>query len=268
MSTKSEGFKVGDKIRWKKSQFFSQDQDKNLSHSGLTGVTYETTLTVTKVVPCVNDGEEMIYTYPHIGGWYDSRFEKVQEVSKPADPAFKIGDIVRMEAEHPVFGRDGVLKGDIGRVVAIGDGTFDDTFEALLNIHRRDEGLTSYVDFYVIFPGQEDWCAKTEDLELVQDTRQEIPTVKVNPPETKPDWDIPVNKASRQMAEILKNSKGSFVSVTFIKKDGTERTLSGRYKSIWGNNITMYDNQKKDYRNLHIDKILSVRANGLKISLA
>jgi ribosomal protein S4E len=264
MSTKSEGFKVGDKIKWKESQFFSQDQDKHSPHSNLAGVTHETTLTITKIIPGIYGGDEMIYTCPHIGGWYASRFEKVQETPKPSKPVFKIGDIVRMKADKPVFGRGGVSKGDIGKVVAIGD----KSREALIALNRRDEGLTPYVDFYVTFPGQEDWCAKAEDLELVQNTRQKVQTVKTKSPEVKPDWDIPVNKASRQMAKILEESKGSFVSVTFIKKNGTERVLAGRYKSSWENTLTMYDNQKQGYRTLHIDKILSVRANGLKISLA
>jgi hypothetical protein len=262
MSKESEGFKVGDKIKWKTSEYFSLSQDREDSTSSKAGINLDSILTVSNIED-FSDGMQMIYTTPDIGGWYGARFEKAQEVKKAQkpEPVFKIGDIVRMKADKPVFGRGGVSKGDIGTIKAVGD----QTYEGMLHIDRSYEDLTPYADFHVDFPGQSGWWAKIEDLELVQKNKQ---TVKAKSLETKPDWDVPVNKASRQMAEILKNSKGSFVSVTFIKKDGTERVLSGRYKSSWENTLTMYDTQKKGYRTIHIDKILSVRANGLKISLA
>ncbi len=260
MSTKSEGFKVGDKIKWKAVEFFRENQDSCDSMSSKAGVDAGTILTIVKVFGSnLDPGYQMVYTNPSIGGWYCYRFEKVKE--EAPKPVFKIGDTVRMKAAKPVFGRGGVNVGEIGTIAAVGDQTY-------FHVDRRDEGLTPYADFYVNFPSQPYWWAKVEDLELVRNTQQKVQTVKTKSLETKPDWDIPVNKASRQMAEVLKNSKGSFVSVTFIKKNGTERVLCGRYKSSWENTLTMYDTQKKGYRTVHIDKILSVRANGLKISLA
>ena len=77
------------------------------------------------------------------------------------------------------------------------------------------------------------------------------------------------------LASLIEQSNGKFVSVTFIKKDGTERTLVGRLgvtkhlkggKSTLDANqyITIYDTQNEGYRAINRDTILSVRVGGIE----
>ena len=79
--------------------------------------------------------------------------------------------------------------------------------------------------------------------------------------------------------ELLKGSKGKFFSVTFIKKDGSERVLHGRvgvYKSkhapLTGEGmkynpsdyglVTVFDAQKKAYRMVNTDTIRELTVDG------
>jgi hypothetical protein len=77
------------------------------------------------------------------------------------------------------------------------------------------------------------------------------------------------------LAQIIEASNGQFVSVVFIKKDGTQRTLVGRLgvtKYLAGGKstldpakyITIYDTQNGGYRAINRDTILSVRAGGVE----
>ena len=74
--------------------------------------------------------------------------------------------------------------------------------------------------------------------------------------------------------DIIKNSNGKFLSVKFTKKDGTERTLTGRLgvtKHLKGGRstlnhetyITLYDMAAKGYRAVNRATIQSVTIGGV-----
>ena len=78
---------------------------------------------------------------------------------------------------------------------------------------------------------------------------------------------------SNAFAELLSNSGGKFVTVTFITKAGIARVMNCRLgvtKALKGgtctNNllqyITVYDMQKKQYRSVNRDTILSISVEG------
>ena len=77
------------------------------------------------------------------------------------------------------------------------------------------------------------------------------------------------------LAKVIECSEGRFFTVEFIKKDGTTRTLNGRLgveKYLKGGDCTLdrekfvivYDIQKKDYRAVNRETILSVKIDGVK----
>jgi len=77
------------------------------------------------------------------------------------------------------------------------------------------------------------------------------------------------------LAAVIEASNGKFISVTFIKKDGTERTLVGRLgvtKHLRGGEstldaekyITIFDTQKGGYRAINRETIQSVRIDGVQ----
>ena len=76
-----------------------------------------------------------------------------------------------------------------------------------------------------------------------------------------------------KLDQLLLNSNGKFVSVVFVKKDGTERKLVGRLgvkAALKGGvstlnadeYITIYDMQKSAYRAVNRATILSVTCEG------
>lgn len=76
--------------------------------------------------------------------------------------------------------------------------------------------------------------------------------------------------------DAIKESNGKFLTVEFIKKDNTVRTINGRLgvkKYLAGGQckldqnkfIVIYDLVKKGYRAINKNTILSVRTEGLKI---
>lgn len=76
-----------------------------------------------------------------------------------------------------------------------------------------------------------------------------------------------------KLQEIIESSNGKFISVTFIKKDGTQRVLVGRLgvtKHLKGGTstldpqkfITIYDTQNEGYRAINRETIQSVRLDG------
>lgn len=78
---------------------------------------------------------------------------------------------------------------------------------------------------------------------------------------------------SNELASIVAASNGRFVSVTFIKKDGTERTMlcrlgvtkhlkGGESKLNADQYLTVFDVQKEAYRAINKDTILSVKLAG------
>jgi hypothetical protein len=78
---------------------------------------------------------------------------------------------------------------------------------------------------------------------------------------------------SNAFAELLATSKGKFVTVTFVTKAGNARVMNCRLgvtKALKGgkstNNtqqyVTVYDMQKKAYRCVNRDTILSISVEG------
>ena len=78
---------------------------------------------------------------------------------------------------------------------------------------------------------------------------------------------------SKELASIVAASNGRFVSVTFIKKDGTQRAMLCRLgvtKHLKGGEstldadkyLTVFDVQKEAYRAINRDTIVSVKLAG------
>ena len=83
------------------------------------------------------------------------------------------------------------------------------------------------------------------------------------------------------LANIIENTNGKFFGVTFVKNDGTIREMQARtgvtkYLVNPGaapknktaqqqKYINVYDCQKKGYRSINRDTILSVRCEGVEI---
>ena len=76
-----------------------------------------------------------------------------------------------------------------------------------------------------------------------------------------------------KLDEIILNSGGKFVTITFTKKDGSERVLTGRLgvtKHLKGGvstlnadqYITIYDVQSEGYRAVNRATVKSVKCNG------
>lgn len=77
------------------------------------------------------------------------------------------------------------------------------------------------------------------------------------------------------LAAVIEASNGKFISVTFIKKDGSTRVLVGRLgvkKHLKGGEstldadkyITIFDTQNGGYRAINRDTIQSVRIDGVE----
>jgi hypothetical protein len=80
-----------------------------------------------------------------------------------------------------------------------------------------------------------------------------------------------------QIADFIAESKGKFITVNFIKKDGTARTLNGRTgvtKYLKGGVSTvntdkylvLFDMHTAGYRCVNKDTIVSVTCEGLTIN--
>lgn len=88
-----------------------------------------------------------------------------------------------------------------------------------------------------------------------------------------------------QIRELLNQGKGQFVSVTFLKKDGTERTMNvqpaaGKYRvkgeaasepakqaaktraERYPNLLNVWSVDKQAFRSINMDTVTSVRCNG------
>lgn len=76
--------------------------------------------------------------------------------------------------------------------------------------------------------------------------------------------------------KLIEQSNGRFITVRFIKKDGTIRTMTCRLgvtKHLKGGQstldadkyITVYDVQKEGYRAINRDTILSVTLDGVTV---
>ena len=80
-----------------------------------------------------------------------------------------------------------------------------------------------------------------------------------------------------KIADFIAQSKGKFITVNFIKKDGTVRNLNGRIgvtKHLKGGTSTInhskylvvYDTINTGYRCVNKDTIMSVTCEGLTIN--
>ena len=80
-----------------------------------------------------------------------------------------------------------------------------------------------------------------------------------------------------KIADFIAQSKGKFITINFIKKDGTARKLNGRIgvtKHLKGGVSTVntdqylvvYDTVAQGYRSVNKDTIVSVTCEGLTIN--
>lgn len=80
---------------------------------------------------------------------------------------------------------------------------------------------------------------------------------------------------------LLKTANGRFFGVTFVKKDGTLRTMNARTgvsSHIKGtgasragtndNQLTVFDAQKRAYRTINLDTVKSLRINGVTFQVS
>lgn len=67
---------------------------------------------------------------------------------------------------------------------------------------------------------------------------------------------------------ILKNTKGKFFGVTFVKQNGETQNLNGNLKQDQDPDspyLVVYDAQKKGFRSVNKSTILSVRFDGVEL---
>jgi len=80
-----------------------------------------------------------------------------------------------------------------------------------------------------------------------------------------------------KVGSLLSDCDGKFISITFIKKDGSVRRLTGRFgvrshlrggvnKVVNDANsyLTIFDTHKMAYRTVNLDTIQTVRAKGVE----
>ena len=81
---------------------------------------------------------------------------------------------------------------------------------------------------------------------------------------------------NKTLLDLILNSSGKFLTIDFIKKDGTPRTINGRLgvtKYLKGGTRTtdpnkflvVYSNDAAGYRAIKMDSIKAVRMDGLRI---
>lgn len=85
---------------------------------------------------------------------------------------------------------------------------------------------------------------------------------------------IQENNMDNKVKRVINSSKGKFMTVTFVKKDGTLRSMlcrTGVRKFVKGtdkrqktnDNIqVVYDMHKKAYRSFNTDRVVSIKFNG------
>ncbi len=81
-----------------------------------------------------------------------------------------------------------------------------------------------------------------------------------------------INRQSRMLASLIEQSGDKFFSCTFVKKDGTIRTINARFKSAGTGRkpnvnpdqyLTVYE-PNNGYRNINRDTILAVSVKGIQ----
>lgn len=95
---------------------------------------------------------------------------------------------------------------------------------------------------------------------------------------------VRTDAVSKAIATMIKNNGSKFFGVTFVKKDGTLRTLNGHVRKVEGhegkNNASHYEkyvtivlNEKDEkgreqFRNVNTETIVSLSIGGRKITFA
>ena len=87
-----------------------------------------------------------------------------------------------------------------------------------------------------------------------------------------------INSAQATLSELMYNRNGRFVTVTFIKANGKERTINGRLfveaylkrtvdpqQADTNELVTIWDRQIKAYRSFNINRVISLSADGIRI---
>ena len=93
---------------------------------------------------------------------------------------------------------------------------------------------------------------------------------------------IRTDNVSKAIAAMIQSNGSKFFGVTFIKKDGTERTLNGHVRKVEGHGgknsvahfekyVTIVLNEKdkegrEQFRNVNTETIVSLSIGGRKIS--
>lgn len=95
--------------------------------------------------------------------------------------------------------------------------------------------------------------------------------------------EVKTDVVSKQIAALIYANGSKFFGVTFVKKDGTERTLNGHVRKVQGheghNNashfekyVTIVLSEKRDgkeqFRNVNTETIKSLSIGGRKITFA
>ena len=71
-----------------------------------------------------------------------------------------------------------------------------------------------------------------------------------------------------QALELMTNNKGRFFTVSFLKKDDSERTINGRYVShdklgyVKVSEMSKKKKGERDVRNVNLQTIFFLKANG------
>lgn len=92
---------------------------------------------------------------------------------------------------------------------------------------------------------------------------------------------VRTDAVSQAIATMIKNNGAKFFGVTFIKKDGTERTLNGHVRKVEGhgghNNASHFEkyvtivlnekdkNGNEQFRNVNMETIVSLSIGGRKM---
>lgn len=93
---------------------------------------------------------------------------------------------------------------------------------------------------------------------------------------------VRTDAVSQAIATMIKNNGSKFFGVTFVKKDGTERTLNGHVRKVEGHGghnttarfekyVTIVLNEKdangkEQFRNVNMETIVSLSIGGRKMS--
>lgn len=90
---------------------------------------------------------------------------------------------------------------------------------------------------------------------------------------------VKTDAVSKQIAAMIKANGSKFFGVTFVKKDGTERTLNGHVRKVagkdGGNTTAHYEkyvtivlggkHDKEQFRNVNVETIKALSIGGRRI---